>query len=218
VEQRQAQDLEVTGRFITLEGGEGTGKSTQIRRLAAALEKKGIAVLCTREPGGSPGAEEIRKLMVEGEPGRWDAVTETLLAYAARVDHVARTIGPALLADKWVISDRFNDSTFAYQGVGRGLARETIRRIDSAVLDDFAPDLTLILDLDVKTGLERALARSGTENRFEKFGAEFHEKLRQAFLDIAKRSPERCRVIDASGTEEQVAEAIFAAVSRRFDL
>jgi len=218
VEQRQAQDLEVTGRFITLEGGEGTGKSTQIRRLAAALEKKGIAVLCTREPGGSPGAEEIRKLMVEGEPGRWDAVTETLLAYAARVDHVARTIGPALLADTWVISDRFNDSTFAYQGVGRGLARETIRRIDSAVLDDFAPDLTLILDLDVKTGLERALARSGAENRFEKFGAEFHEKLRQAFLDIAKRSPERCQVIDASGTEEQVAEAIFAAVSRRFDL
>ena len=208
----------MTGRFITLEGGEGTGKSTQIRRLAAALEEKGIAVLCTREPGGSPGAEEIRKLMVEGEPGRWDAVTETLLAYAARVDHVARTIGPALLADKWLISDRFNDSTFAYQGVGRGLARETIRRIDSAVLDDFAPDLTLILDLDVKTGLQRALARSGAENRFEKFGTEFHEKLRQAFLDIAKRSPERCRVIDASGTEEQVAEAIFAAVSRRFDL
>ena len=208
----------MTGRFITLEGGEGTGKSTQIRRLAAALEEKGIAVLCTREPGGSPGAQEIRKLMVEGEPGRWDAVTETLLAYAARVDHVARTIGPALLADRWVISDRFNDSTFAYQGVGRGLARETIRRIDSAVLDDFAPDLTLILDLDVKTGLQRALARSGAENRFEKFGPEFHEKLRQAFLDIAKRSPERCRVIDASGTEEQVAEAIFAAVSRRFDL
>jgi dTMP kinase len=208
----------MTGRFITLEGGEGTGKSTQIRRLAATLEKKGIAVLCTREPGGSPGAEEIRKLMVEGEPGRWNAVTETLLAYAARSDHVARTIGPALHADKWVISDRFNDSTFAYQGVGRGLARETIRRIDSAVLDDFAPDLTLILDLDVTIGLERALARGPAENRFEKFGIEFHEKLRQAFLDIAKRSPERCRVIDASGSEEQVAEAIFAAVSRRFDL
>ena len=208
----------MTGRFITLEGGEGTGKSTQIRRLAATLEKKGIAVLCTREPGGSPGAEEIRKLMVEGEPGRWNAVTETLLAYAARSDHVARTIGPALHADRWVISDRFSDSTFAYQGVGRGLARETIRRIDSAVLDDFAPDLTLILDLDVTIGLERALARGPAENRFEKFGIEFHEKLRQAFLDIAKRSPERCRVIDASGSEGQVAEAIFAAVSRRFDL
>ncbi len=208
----------MAGRFITLEGGEGTGKSTQIRRLATALEKRGIKVLATREPGGSPGAEQIRKLMVEGEPGRWDAITETLLAYAARADHVARTIGPALLADTWVISDRFNDSTFAYQGVGRGVPRETIRRIDSAVLDDFQPDLTLILDLDVSLGLGRALSRGAAENRFEKFGLEFHEKLRQAFLDIAKRSPERCRVIDAGGTEDAVAEAIFTAVSRRFDL
>ena len=208
----------MAGRFITLEGGEGTGKSTQIKRLAAALETRGIKVLATREPGGSPGAEQIRKLMVEGEPGRWDAVTETLLAYAARADHVSRTIGPALLAGTWVISDRFNDSTFAYQGVGRGLDRETIRRIDSAVLDDFQPDLTLILDLDVAVGLKRANARPGAENRFEKFGADFHEKLRQAFLDIARRSPDRCRVIDASGSEDQVAEAILAAVSRRFDL
>jgi dTMP kinase len=208
----------MTGRFITLEGGEGTGKSTQIKRLAAALEAKGLTVLATREPGGSSGAEQIRKLMVEGEPGRWDAITETLLAYAARADHVARTIGPALMAGTWVISDRFNDSTFAYQGVGRGVPRETIRRIDAAVLDDFAPDLTLVLDLDVKLGLERAVARTGTENRFEKFGADFHEKLRQAFLDIAKRSPDRCRVIDAGGSEDQVAEAILAAVCRRFDL
>jgi dTMP kinase len=207
-----------TGRFITLEGGEGTGKSTQIRRLTTALEEKGIQVLATREPGGSPGAEQIRKLMVEGEPGRWDAITETLLAYAARADHVARTIGPALRAGRWVISDRFNDSTFAYQGTGRGVPRETIRRIDAAVLDDFQPDLTLVLDLDVKVGLERALARGLSENRFEKFGADFHEKLRQSFLDIAKRNPERCRVIDASGTEDQVAETILTAVSRRFDL
>lgn len=208
----------MAGRFITLEGGEGTGKSTQIRKLASALEQRGIKVLATREPGGAPGAEQIRKLMVEGEPGRWDPITETLLAYAARADHVARTIGPALLAGSWVISDRFNDSTFAYQGVGRGVPRETIRRIDAAVLDDFAPDLTLILDLDVTIGLQRARSRSGAENRFEKFGADFHEKLRQAFLDIAKRSPDRCRVIDAAGTEDQVAEAIFAAVSHRFDL
>lgn len=207
-----------TGRFITLEGGEGTGKSTQARRLAAALEARGFASLVTREPGGSPGAEEIRRLMVEGEPGRWNAITETLLAYAARADHVARTIGPALKEGRWVICDRFSDSTFAYQGVGRGLDRETIRRIDSAVLDDFAPDLTLVLDLDVATGLGRANSRPGTENRFEKFGAEFHEKLRQAFLDIARRYPERCRVIDASGSEEQVAEAIFAVVAKRFAL
>ena len=208
----------MTGRFITLEGGEGTGKSTQIRRLAVALQAKGIDVLATREPGGSPGAEEIRKLMVEGEPGRWDAITETLLAYAARADHVARTIGPALKEGRWVISDRFSDSTYAYQGAGRGLDRETIRRIDSAVLDDFAPDLTLVLDLDVAIGLSRANARAGAENRFEKFGTEFHEKLRQAFLDIARRFPERCRVIDASGTEDEVGEAIFTAVQRRFDL
>ena len=210
----------MTGRFITLEGGEGTGKSTQIKRLADALQAKGIKVLATREPGGSPGAEQIRKLMVEGEPGRWDAITETLLVYAARADHVARTIGPALMAGTWVISDRFNDSTFAYQGVGRGVPRETIRRIDSAVLDDFAPDLTLVLDLDVKLGLERAMARASAsvENRFEKFGADFHEKLRQAFLDIARRSPDRCRVIDAGGSEDAVAEAILTAVCRRFVL
>jgi len=208
----------MTGRFITLEGGEGTGKSTQVKRLKAALEAKGLKVLATREPGGSPGAEEIRKLLVEGEPGRWNPITETLLAYAARADHVARIIGPALAAGTWVISDRFNDSTFAYQGVGRGVERETIRRIDSAVLDDFQPDLTLVLDLDAKTGLERANARAGAENRFEKFGPEFHERLRQSFLDIAKRAPERCRLIDASGGVDDVAQAIFVAVARRFDL
>jgi dTMP kinase len=206
------------GRFITLEGGEGTGKSTQVRRLAAQLKTKGIKVLTTREPGGSPGAEEIRKLLVEGEPGRWNPITETLLVYAARADHVARTIGPALTEGRWVISDRFSDSTYAYQGVGRGLDRETIRRIDSAVLDDFVPDLTLVLDLEVATGLARARARAGAENRFEKFGNDFHEKLRQAFVDIARRHPDRCRLIDAAGSEDQVAEQIYAAVASRFNL
>jgi dTMP kinase len=208
----------MAGRFITLEGGEGTGKSTQVRRLAKTLEARGITAVTTREPGGSPGAEEIRTLMVTGAPDRWDVMTETLLAYAGRADHVRRLIGPALLADKWVICDRFSDSTFAYQGVGRGLDRETIRRIDSAVLDDFKPDLTLILDLDVSTGLARAGARGGVENRFERFGPAFHERLRQAFLDIARRNPGRCRVIDASGSIDQVAEAIFAAMADRFAL
>lgn len=208
----------MTGRFISLEGGEGTGKSTQARRLAATFRQRGISVLTTREPGGSPGAEEIRALMVNGEPGRWDAMTETLLAYAARADHVTRTIGPALVEGTWVITDRFSDSTFAYQGAGRGMDRETIRRIESAVLDDFKPDLTLVLDLEPAIGLQRAMARGGAETRFEKFGAEFHERLRQAFLDIARRNPERCRVIDASGSEDAVANAIFAAVAARFDL
>lgn len=208
----------MAGRFITLEGGEGSGKSTQVKRLAAALEKKGIVALTTREPGGSPGAEEIRALLVNGAPGRWDALTETLLIYAARADHVRRVIGPALLADKWVISDRFNDFTFAYQGVGRGVPRETIRRIDSVVLDDFKPDFTLMLDIDVDTGLKRAGARGGAETRFENFDREFHDRLRQAFIDIAKRNPDRCALIDASGTQDQVADAIWATISRRFGL
>ena len=206
------------GRFITLEGGEGTGKSTQVRRLAAALAECGVSCLTTREPGGSFGAEEIRSLLVNGAPGRWDAMTETLLIYAARADHVARAIGPALLAGQWVVCDRFSDSTYAYQGAGRGMARETIRRIDSVVLDDFKPDFTLVMDLPVEVGLARAGSRGGAESRFENFDVEFHERLRQAFIDIARRHPDRCVLIDASGSEEAVGDAIFAAVKRRFGL
>ena len=208
----------MAGRFITLEGGDGSGKSTQARRLAAALQAKGMSTLTTREPGGSPGAEEIRALLVNGAPGRWDALTETLLVYAARADHVGRTIGPALLAETWVICDRFTDSTYAYQGAGRGLARETIRRIDSVVLDDFKPDFTLMLDIDVETGLKRAGARGGAESRFENFDRDFHERLRQAFIEIAKRHPDRCALIDATQSQDDVAAAIWAAVARRFGL
>ena len=206
------------GKFITLEGGEGAGKSTQVRRLAAALAAKGLAVITTREPGGSPGAEEIRALLVHGAPGRWDALTETLLVYAARADHVKHVIGPALLKDQWVVCDRFTDSTYAYQGAGRGLERETIRRIDSVVLDDFHPDLTLVLDLDVETGLKRASKRGPVESRFENFDVAFHERLRQGFLDIARRDTGRCVVIDAGDGEDRVAAAIWSAVARRFDL
>ena len=208
----------MAGRFITLEGGEGSGKSTQAKRLAATLQAKGLPALTTREPGGSPGAEEIRALLVQGEPGRWDALTETLLLYAARADHVRHTIGPALKTGKWVISDRFNDSSFVYQGIGRGVARETIRRIDSVVLDDFKPDFTLVLDIDVDTGLKRAATRGGKENRFENFDRDFHERLRQGFIEIAKRHPDRCALIDAAGTPDAVAAAIWAAISRRFSL
>lgn len=208
----------MAGRFITLEGGEGSGKSTQARHLASALQSRGIATLLTREPGGSPGAEEIRALLVNGPPGRWDALTETLLVYAARADHVGRTIGPALLAEKWVISDRFTDSTYAYQGAGRGLTRETIRRINSVVLDDFKPEFTLVLDIDVETGLKRAGARGAAESRFENFDRDFHERLRQAFLEIAKRQPDRCVLIDAGQDEDAVAAAIWTAVARRFGL
>src|SRR5580658_873736 len=194
-----------TGKFITLEGGEGAGKSTQARRLADALEALGLKTIVTREPGGSPGAEQIRKLIVEGEGGRWDPIAETLLIYAARADHVTRLIGPALLRGEWVISDRFSDSTFAYQGGGRGVPRETIRRIDAAVLDDFKPDLTLILDLPVEVGLSRARARAqmtkSAETRFESLDQEFHERMRQTFLEIARRHGDRCRIIDALGSQ-----------------
>ncbi|MDE1986668.1 MAG: dTMP kinase [Alphaproteobacteria bacterium] len=206
------------GHFITLEGGEGTGKSTQTRRLAAALEMHDISCVLTREPGGSPGAEEIRDLLVNGEPGRWDVLTETLMLYAARADHVTRTIKPALAEGRWVLCDRFSDSSYAYQGAGRGLDRETVRRIESVAIGDFKPELTLVLDLPAEEGLKRAHARASSESRFEKFDVEFHERLRQAFLDIAKRNGDRCRVIDASGDEDTVAHAILDAVKTRFGL
>ena len=205
-------------RFITFEGGEGAGKSTQCKKLVAALKKRGVASIATREPGGSPGAEEIRDLIVHGEPGRWDTLTETLLIFAARADHVARAIKPALAGGKWVICDRFTDSTFAYQGAGRGLARETIRRLETIVLDDFRPDLTIILDLSVETGLARTRSRGQGAARFENFDTEFHERLRQAFLAIARRSRERCVVIDASDDANGVADAVWSAVSKRFKL
>jgi dTMP kinase len=206
------------GRFITLEGGEGAGKSTQARRLVSQLESRGIATVLTREPGGSPGAEEVRKLLVAGAPERWDPLTETLLMFAARADHVANTIRPALEARRWVVCDRFTDSTYAYQGAGRGVPRETIRRIESLVLDDFKPDLTLILDLPVDTGLERTHSRKpgAHENRFEKFDRQFHEKLREAFLALARRAPDRCAVIEAADDEDSVADEVWSVVRKRF--
>jgi dTMP kinase len=205
--------------FITLEGGEGAGKSTQGKRLLARLQKQGIAAILTREPGGSPGAEEIRKLLVEGEPGRWDALTEALLMFAARADHVARTIRPALANHKWVIADRFTDSTYAYQGAGRGIRTKNIAKIEEAVLGGLAPDLTLILDLPVQEGLKRAHARAATaETRFEKFDIAFHQRLREGFHEIAKANPERCVLIDASGPEDQVAESIWREMHSRFGL
>jgi dTMP kinase len=206
------------GRFISFEGGEGAGKSTQARLLAAALDKRGISCVVTREPGGSPGAEDIRKLLVNGEPGRWDGLTETLLLYAARADHVARTIKPAMEQGRWVLCDRFADSTYAYQGAGRGIDRETVRRIESVAIGDFKPELTFVLDLPAEEGLKRANARASAEMRFEQFDIGFHERLRQAFLDIARRSPDRCRVIDAGADKDTVAQVIWQAVAARFAL
>jgi dTMP kinase len=206
------------GRFITFEGGDGAGKSTQVKALAAALKKRKIDAVLTREPGGSKGADEIRKLVLTGEPERWDVMTETLLMFAARSDHVARTIKPALAKKKWVICDRFTDSTYAYQGAGGGLARESIRRLESLVLHDFRPDLTLILDIAPDAGLARTQGRGHDETRFEKFNLAFHKRLRETYLAIARRDPMRCVVIDASADEKTVAASIWNAVAQRFKL
>jgi dTMP kinase len=207
--------LEGRGKFISFEGGEGAGKSTQAKLLRVSLESRGRRVLLTREPGGSPGAEEIRKLLVEGDRDRWTPLAETLLFLAARADHVARAIEPALNAGTWVISDRFADSTFVYQGIARGLGIQTVRRLQEAAIGDFAPDLTIILDLDPSIGLKRAGKRGGSENRFEQFDSEFHAKLRGGFREIAASEARRCALIPAAGTSEDIAGEIWGVVEER---
>lgn len=204
------------GKFITLEGGEGAGKSTQARLLKSALESRGHGVVLTREPGGSPGAEDIRKLLVEGEPGRWSVLSETLLFIAARADHVEKTIEPALQKGVWVISDRFSDSTYVYQGVARGLGVDKVRELQQAALGSYAPDITLILDVDPEEGLKRAHGRGlGAESRFEKFDGGFHARLRSAFRDIAAKETGRCVLIDGARTADAVAADIWRAVEAR---
>jgi dTMP kinase len=207
------------GRFITLEGGEGAGKSTQQRRLADWLRRGGREVVETREPGGSPGAEEIRKLLVTGTAGRWDAVTEALLHFAARRDHLRQTIEPALARGSWVVCDRFADSTMAYQGYGHGLGRAPVEALYALVVGSLKTDLTLVLDLPVAEGLARAQRRNGggtqQEDRYEQMDLAFHERLREGFHDIVAREPERCILIDARGDEDAVAARIQAAVIER---
>jgi dTMP kinase len=203
------------GRFITLEGGEGAGKSTQIARLAEWLRSRGREVVTTREPGGSPGAEMIRKLLVEGPTERWDGTTEALLHFAARRDHLRSTVWPALIRGAWVVSDRFADSTRAYQGHGHGLPLAALDRLYEVAIGSFRSDLTLILDLPIDTGLARAAARRGTETRYENLPRDFHERVRSGFLQIAKAEPKRCVVVDASSDIETVAAAITYQVATR---
>ena len=206
------------GKFITLEGGEGAGKSTQILRLADGLKSIGIDTVVTREPGGSPGAEEIRGILVRGMTDRWMPRTEALLHTAARVEHVERTIRPALAEGRWVLCDRFADSTVAYQGYGHGLGRDWILDLHALVFGTFAPDLTLILDIAPDQGLQRATAGNRGEDRYERMGAAFHSRLRKGFLDIAQRDPSRCAVIDATGDIDEVQKAIRRIVSQRMRL
>jgi len=203
------------GRFITLEGGEGAGKSTQARRLGERLTARGRKAVVTREPGGSPGAEAIRELLVTGATDRWSPLTETLLVYAARRDHIERTIAPALAAGDWVVSDRFADSTRAYQGAGGGASGSLIQALERYVLGETRPDLTLILDLPVEAGLARIASRDHAETRFEAKGEDFHRRLREGFLAIARVERDRCVVIDAAQPVEAVEAAIWAAVDAR---
>jgi dTMP kinase len=203
------------GRFITLEGGEGAGKSTQISRLRDWLETRGHKVVATREPGGAVGAEMVRKLLVEGPADRWDGVTEALLHFAARRDHLRATVWPALKDGAWVLSDRFADSTRAYQGYGHGLDLAVLDRLYEIAVGNFRPDLTVILDLPVEAGLARAAARRGAETRYESLPRAFHDRVRAGFLEIAERDPGRCAVIDAGGDIESIARTVTRLVAKR---
>lgn len=196
------------GRFISFEGGEGSGKSTQVRLLAEALRALGHDVIVTREPGGEAGAEIIRGLLVTGEPDRWEAETETLLFLAARVQHVTRVIKPALARGAWVISDRFHDSTRVYQGVGRGLSQAYYDRLHHATLGEVVPDNTFLLDVPVALGLQRAWGRGDKETRFEQLDTDFHQRVRDGFLALAQAESSRFCVVDASGDIAQVQSAI----------
>ncbi len=206
------------GHFVSFEGGDGAGKTTQLKLLSDGLQSTGISVHETREPGGSSGAEEIRSLLVEGEPNRWDAISEALLHFAARRDHIEKTIKPALARGDWVLCDRFADSTMAYQGYGHGLGRETIEAIQKLAISDFKPDLTLVLDVPVDGGLARAAGRSSGKSRYERMELDFHERVREGFLEVARREPQRCVVIDAQAGIADVQEALRRAIANRFQV
>ena len=203
------------GFFITFEGGEGGGKSTQIRRLTERLSAAGLDVAATREPGGSAGAEALRSLLVTGDADRWSPLSETLILNAARSDHLERVIRPALARGAVVVCDRFADSTRAYQGAAGGVDPVIIAKIEEAVLGPTRPDLTLVLDLPPEEGLRRAGRRDDGETRFESKGLAFHQRLREEFLQIAAMEPRRCVMIDALASLDDVAAAVWRAVEAR---
>ncbi len=204
------------GRFITVEGGEGAGKSTQAARLAETLERRGIATLVTREPGGTPEAERIRALLLDPGGAGWEASTEVLLYFAGRVENVAKTVEPALAEGRIVICDRFADSTLAYQGYGADVPLASIRAVADAALGGFRPDLTLILDIDPALGLARTRSRPAASDRYESRPLDYHRRVRDGFLEIAADAPARCVVVDAAQPADRVADAVLAAVTARF--
>ena len=198
------------GRFITIEGGDGAGKTVQTARICAALEASGVETLATREPGGSPGAEEIRRLLVSGPADRWDPLTEAMLHATARRDHVLQTIEPALARGLWVISDRFFDSMIVYQGYGQGADLAELERLNDLSLGGLRPDLTVLLDISVVEGLWRA-----EPNRYERMGSHFQEKVLQGFRNRAEAEPERFAVVDAKLAPELVERAILREIAAR---
>ena len=201
------------GRFISLEGGEGAGKSTQLKRLAASLRDRGIAVVETREPGGSPGAEAIRTLLLQGEEDRWTAGAEALLFAAARADHVAKLIKPALAEGKWVLSDRFLDSSIAYQGGAGGMGHDVIRQLHQVGSGGFLPDRTLLLELPAVAAAERASVRDGgAGDRIGSRDAGYHGAVAAAFRAIAAKEPDRLRIVDASGAPGDVTARMLEAI------
>ncbi len=207
----------MSGRFITLEGGEGVGKSTLAKALALAIEGTGQGVVTTREPGGTPGADQIRALLVTGESARWSALTETLLLTAARNDHLERVIRPALACGDWVLCDRYTDSTQAYQAAAGGVPVTAINAL-AALIEAPPPDLTLVLDLDPALGLSRSAGIAAGEARFEGRDAAFHARVRDAFLAIAATAPQRCVVIDAGADRAEVLRLARAAVAQRLGI
>jgi dTMP kinase len=206
------------GTFITLEGGEGAGKSTQARLLSAWLTEKGKSVALTREPGGTAGAEDIRNLLVTGDVGRWDPIVETLLHYAARRDHLDRFIVPALRSGQCVICDRYIDSTMAYQGYGQDVDFKFLKKLREEVVGLFIPHLTIILDVSPETRRDRVAARPGAEDRYERMDEAFHDRVRRGFRSIAGAEPGRCMVISADQPIEAVFEAIKVAVRQRLGI
>lgn len=204
--------MSAPGKFISLEGGEGVGKSTQVRALAEQLRSRGLDVLLTREPGGSAGAEAIRELLLGGDEDRWGARAEALLFAAARSDHVAKMIRPALDRGQWVVSDRFVDSSLAYQGGAGGIGIETVREINSFALNGCYPDRTLVLTAD--EGSDRARIRDGVDSdRIGGRSADYHRKVGTAFQIIAAEEPERVKLVDASGTPDEVTERLLGAIA-----
>ena len=207
----------MAGIFVTFEGGEGSGKSTQLKLLADALTAQGHRVVQTREPGGTPEAEALRTLLVSGDTGRWTAEAEALLNYAARNSHLQKIIRPALASGQTVLCDRFMDSTRAYQGYAGGCDMSLLDALEASIIGDTRPNLTLIFDLEPVEGLARAKTRNdGAEDRYERKGIVFHQALRRGFLKIAEGDPARCRVIDATGSVEAVAARVQKALGALF--